>query len=208
MRINLLPFSGRVGTTSIALALANNMAKREVNVDLVCSEHYQVTQLLHYAGMLISDNMQLTGSYKRIIPTEYAFTIRTEEQPLNGYSVGIYGNDVHSRAKHALATDAFTYNIALISTTYSSIASIVQTSLDNLIDGYILNVIPGAALTPSDCENVLQKPCIAQWEFDLAFQRRIDAGMFLQRNDQLLEMTTEILDRAFAKAKHKMGFGG
>lgn len=208
MRINLLPFSGRVGTTSIALALANNMAKREVNVDLVCSEHHQVTQLLHYAGMLISDNMQPSGIYKRIIPTQYAFTIRTEEQPLNGYSVGIYGNDVHSRAKHALARDAFTYTIALVSTTYSSLASVVQSSLDKVIDGYILNVIPDTPLTPSDCDAVLEKPCIAQWEFDTAFQRRIDAGMFLQRNDYLLEMTTDILDRAFAKANHKMGFGG
>ena len=197
MRINLIPFAGRVGTTSIAIATAAELNRcTDTIVDIAVSNQHQILQLLQYMGMPISE-WHNGRCFNLHIRTQAGFDIHTVTPLTGGYSVGIYMPEEVNETWPDM--DKFTFNVALLSTTYSSLACYTQSRMRDRFDACIVNEIPDTALTVGDVKSITDKPIIEVWEHDPAIQRTIDAGMFHSRRSKLDHIARPLVKAAFAK---------
>lgn len=195
MRINLCPTAGRVGTSTIALALAHHMAKRfNSPVDIAVGDDQEVSELLYIMG-LGTTTYRTDNGYQPEIMTSYGINIVQRFFSVADYSVGIHPKGQTYAKRDPLHT---TSDIALLNTTYSSLATFMHCRDDDY-DAIVVNRIPGTALTEKDAIQVCQVPMLGLWMHDAAIARSVDAGLFMSKVDALSELVDPIIDFAFAK---------
>jgi hypothetical protein len=196
MRINLIPMAGRVGTSTIAVCLAKRLLERtNSTVEILTANQQEVRELMWSIGEGTTAHLNEVGQFKSSFNTFAGFDIAIPAASMADYSIKIYdkGEKLKSRTPRQ-----YTLNIALVNTTYNSLASITHNQGEEF-DGYVVNQIEGTALTMNDVATVIQKPQIATWIYDLAVQRTLDAGLLVSRLDRLDDVVNSILEFAFAK---------
>lgn len=200
MIINLLPQSGRVGTSSIAIAVAHQMADRFwFGADIVTADPVEIHELLCMLGLGRSDYLDGV-KYKSIIETTLGVNIVHPDLSVADNQVVIHPKGVLLPAKGPLS---YTSDIALLRNDYISLARFTQLP-GNKPDGYVCCVEATNALTLNDVRTVAQCEFVDSWSFDQKIQRSIDAGLFVDRIknggcSNVVDLANKIIDLGLRK---------